>query len=284
MIGALKAVVKSTLGALGQAPRLAPMLARPSVKRVLQRIPGGRSLYGSGWDRRHPFDCLNGTSTSGTVPVEDLDIADAARQGAHCYGGSQPGVLRAALNALPALDGFSFVDLGCGKGRPLFVASEFPFRSIIGVELSPELASIAIDNARIMQLRHPDRVPVQVVTGDASCWPLPAGDVVLLLYNPFGRALIRKVVDGVEAALAAQQRSIFVVYYNPVFGECFDTSPKLRRRFAKTLAYAADELGFGPDGADTVVIWEPGDGAPLPGADGRIVVTMAELRCELRAV
>ena len=227
MIATLKGVVKSTLGALGQTSLLSPVLAKPAVKRVLQNMPGGRSLYTSGWDRRHPFDRLNGTSTRGMVPIEDLDISDAERMGAHCYGGSQPGVLRAALNALPALDGFSFVDLGCGKGRPLFVASEFPFRAILGVELSPQLAGIAIKNAVIMQLRHPDRVPVQVVIGDASTWPLPAGDVVLLLYNPFGEALIRKVVEGVEDALAAQQRSLFVVYYNPVYGECFDTSPKL---------------------------------------------------------
>lgn len=281
MIDALKAAVKSALGAAGHAPRLAPLLARPAVRRVLQAIPGGKAFYASGWQRRHPFDRLNGTRTSGTVPAQDLDISAAARNEAVGYGGSQPGVLRAAMSALPALDGFTFVDLGCGKGRPLFVASEFQFKAIIGVELSPRLAAIAADNARIMRLRYPQRVPVQVVTGDASTYALPPGDLVVLLYNPFGRPLIRKVVHNVEHALTGPQRSVFVVYYNPVHGDCFDASRKLRRCFARTLPYAADELGFGPDGADTVVVWEPGHGAARPGTEARIVVTVPGVRCEL---
>lgn len=281
MINTLKAAVRSAIVAAGHAPRLAPLLARPAVKRALHAIPGGKAFYDGGWERRHPFDRLNGTSTSGAVPAQNLDISAAARNETVGYGGSQPGILRAAMSALPALDGFTFVDLGCGKGRPMFVASEFQFKAIIGVELSPQLARIAADNARIMRLRYPQRVPVQVVTGDATTYALPAGDLVVLLYNPFGRALIRKVLDNVESALAVPQRRVFVVYYNPVYGDCFDTSRKLRRRFARTLPYAPDELGFGPDTADTVVIWEPGLGTPRPGTEARIVVTMPGVRCEL---
>ena len=281
MIDALKAAVRSAIVAAGHTPRLAPLLARPAVKRALQAIPGGKAFYDSGWQRRHPFDRLNGTHTSGGVPAQELDMSAAAREGTVGYGGSQPGILRAALSALPELDGFTFVDLGCGKGRPMFVASEFRFKAILGVELSPRLAGIAADNARIMRLRYPQRVPVQVVTGDASTYALPAGDVVLLLYHPFGRPLIRKVVGNVERALAGSPCRVFVVYCNPVYGDCFDASPKLRRCFARTLPYAADELGFGPDGADTVVVWEPGTGTPRPGTEARIVVTVPGVRCEL---
>ena len=34
---------------------------------------------------------------------------------------------------------FTFMDLGSGKGRTLLMASEYPFRRIVGVEILPEL-------------------------------------------------------------------------------------------------------------------------------------------------
>lgn len=44
---------------------------------------------------------------------------------------------------------YDFVDIGCGKGRVLLVASSFPFRSIVGVELSKRVFEIAEKNIRI---------------------------------------------------------------------------------------------------------------------------------------
>src|SRR5690242_5062036 len=37
---------------------------------------------------------------------------------------------------------FTFIDLGSGKGRTLLMASDYPFRAIIGVELLPALHQI----------------------------------------------------------------------------------------------------------------------------------------------
>lgn len=77
--------------------------------------------------------------------------------------------------------------------------------------------------------------------------------------------MIAKVAASVAAAAAAESRSIYVVYYNPVDGHCFDASPNLVRRFGRTLEYAAEELGCGPDTDDAVAIWQ-GGGAPQPVA------------------
>ena len=41
---------------------------------------------------------------------------------------------------------FTFVDLGSGKGRTLLMASEYPFRRIVGVEILPELHRAAEEN------------------------------------------------------------------------------------------------------------------------------------------
>ena len=41
---------------------------------------------------------------------------------------------------------FIFIDLGSGKGRALLMASDYPFRRIVGVELLPQLHRAAQDN------------------------------------------------------------------------------------------------------------------------------------------
>src|SRR5258708_2128675 len=46
----------------------------------------------------------------------------------------------------PDFQDFVFIDLGSGKGRTLLMASDYPFRRILGVELLPELYQIAQDN------------------------------------------------------------------------------------------------------------------------------------------
>jgi SAM-dependent methyltransferase len=148
-------------------------------------MPASDALYGSGWDIVHPFDRTHGTHTSGFMASSELPADSKSRAGAVFYAGSQPSVMRKAFASLPNLAGFCFIDLGCGKGRALFVATEFPFASIHGVELSPELSDIARSNATLFAKRHPERMPVQVTAGDALEFPFPPGNLAIFLSNPF---------------------------------------------------------------------------------------------------
>ncbi len=191
--------------------------------------------------------------------------------------------MRSVLAVLPPLDSFTFVDLGCGKGRPLLVASEFPFCDIVGVELSLPLARAAQGNADLIAQRFSRRTQVRVVVGDAGRFALPAGNLVLFLYNPFGDEAVSRVAEAVSAAVVQERRTVYVVYYNPVFGHRFDASPQLHRYFAATLPYAEDELGYGPDTEDPVVVWQGGIAlAPKDaGADADIKVVDPQYRVRL---
>ena len=278
----LKTAIKRFIRAIGLMPAFMTLSGYLSARGLLMKMPGAIAFRRSGWDRVHPFDRVHGTDTSGFVGADKLPENESARAHAVCYAGSQPSVLRVALAELPALESFTFLDLGCGKGRPLLVASEFPFRDILGVELSPSLAKVARRNAVIIAERYPQRTAVRIAVADASRFPLPAGDLVLFLYHPFDAELIAKVVAGVEEALSAERRSIYVVYYNPVAGHCFDASPMLRRRFARLLPYAAEERGYGPDEADPLVIWQSGlVPSPAVEANARIVLEQNGMRVAL---
>ena len=104
---------------------------------------------------------------------------------------------------------------------------------------------------------------------------------MVLLYNPFGGALIRKVLNNVESALAGRQRRVFVVSYTPEYSGCFDASCKLHRRSRGPRRTPPMSSVSSPDSADAVVIWEPDHGTPQLGSEARIVVTVPGVRCEL---
>ncbi len=229
----------------------------------------------------HPVDDQYGIDTSGSIFGAALrssnSTADLYSTG---YAGSQPSIIRKILRLIPNLETFALVDIGCGKGRVLAVASEFPLREIIGVELSPKLAAIARANAAIMNERFSERTPITVIEGDAAQTLLPEGDVVVYLCNPFFKKLMKRVVTNIENTLAANpSKKIYVIYGNPVYGELFDASPRFSRFFAANMPYDEAEQGTGTqlsDTDDTYVIWQSMNAPLAPphqNAEARIYVT-----------
>ncbi len=100
----------------------------------------------------HPFDQRYGVDTSGLIGGGELrsghqhDIFNTA------YYGMAPSRFRPVMDRWlsddthPAIANYSFIDLGCGKGRAVLMASEYGFRQVIGVELHRSLAKTAEKN------------------------------------------------------------------------------------------------------------------------------------------
>ena len=98
------------------------------------------------------------------------------------------------------MDGYTFIDLGSGMGRAVFVASEFPFRRIVGVEITPELHAIAARNLRRYRGRQQCR-DIHLVQLDALCYE-PAGEETMFSFNfPFREAFMTRVVGNIERSL-----------------------------------------------------------------------------------
>jgi len=253
------------------------------TRKMLERVPLARNLY-HGWERTHPFDRRHGIDTSGMMPVTQMGLDPATARHMMPYAGSQPSIVRRAIALLPNQEDYCFVDLGCGKGRPLLVASEFAFRRILGVELSADLVAVANANAAKMRRRFPARPPIELIEGNAAHFRLPDGKVVLFFYHSFDAELMVELINRAVNSLAGPVEHLFVIYYNPVWGGLLDASPALRRWYAGTLPYDATEIGFGPDHEDTVVIWQSIRGAypsNLPQDHRRIVKNPSRLQAEL---
>jgi len=145
----------------------------------------------------HPFDRLHRTDTSGHIPGEKLAGNTASDLYNTAYYGISPSTLRHALALFPeALDGFEFLDLGCGKGRALMVAAEFPFTRIAGVELSHNLCEIALANTA-----SEPRIAIQ--EQDAATFEFPDGPLVVYLYHPFLKPVLRRVLRKLERGRSA---------------------------------------------------------------------------------
>ena len=170
---------------------------------------------------RSAFDTRHDVDTDGEIPVGELGMpADIAAQ-AERYMPTDERLLKVAV-AFAGIEPtrFSFVDLGCGKGRPLILAAQLRFRRLIGVEIAPALADIA--RANLARLG----VAAEVHTGDAARFVFPPGPVVLFLFNPFKAATIGAVI---EALRAARNPELVVIYHAPEHGKLLDASGFLTR-------------------------------------------------------
>jgi SAM-dependent methyltransferase len=232
------------------------------------------------WKGAHPFDQHYGVETSGYLPAVLLQSAVPGHKHPAPYAGCYPASVRAGLASLPDPSGFTFIDLGCGKGRGLVLGSEWPFRAILGVELSPELARIARDNAVRIKARHPERPSIEVMVADAALAPLPPGPKVVFIYNPFGREVLRHVVERLAAEAESSDEEVFVAYENPVYADLLDGAPAFARWFAAHVASGADERAFVPDDGDGIVLWRAAGPARTAhrGAEAQITITEPGVR------
>jgi SAM-dependent methyltransferase len=165
-------------------------------------------------ERDDEFDRRFRTDTSGSISVGSLDIEDAgARRAAVFYVSAPIRLTRYMLAELEIDYGeFDFVDFGCGKGRVLMVASEFPFRSVRGVEISRALCDIAEKNLRVFRSPRQRCFDLEVRCMDARDCPLPQGNTVFHLYHPFQLEVLRPVLQNIAGAFRASRKRALVVY------------------------------------------------------------------------
>jgi len=181
-----------------------------------------RSRYGD-----VDYDFEHGVDTSwATVPLRTRirELASGAQ-----YQASEPELFSKILQALPVQpDGFTFIDLGSGKGRTLLMASDYPFHRIVGIELLSELNEIAQKNIAAYFSTQQRCFNIKSLAGDAREFKFPREPLVLYLFNPFPDYVLRAVLDNLRASLQTSPREIFVIYHNLVHEDIFRAQPWLK--------------------------------------------------------
>jgi SAM-dependent methyltransferase len=180
------------------------------------------------------FDTFHAVDTYAGVADQALEISDEnrAKRGRYAYDPTPwkalPQVLR--LASLP-MEGFTFVDVGCGKGRILLSAMRYPFARIVGVELSPYLCRVAQTNlstARLLRRRCTD---ARIICADAVEYPIPEGPVMFFFYNPFRYDVMEPVLANIVSSYLASRRPMYLIFYATSF-EMPSISEFLQRKSA----------------------------------------------------
>ena len=181
--------------------------SQPWVSFLLGAINNGRCKT---WDMVH------GVDTCGQIPLSRVDFQAENKVPGLEYHSHHPGVSRAALKSLNVQhENYTFIDVGCGKGRMLLLASEFPFRRIIGLEFAPPLAMIAKRNVQTYRWNAQRCRKIEVLTGDATEYELPPEPAVLYFYNPFPSVVMGRVFQNIESSMERTPRDLVVVFTGP---------------------------------------------------------------------
>jgi hypothetical protein len=122
---------------------------------------------------------------------------------------------------------FVFIDLGSGKGRTLLMASDYPFRRILGVELLPSLHAIAQQNLLEYKSASQQCFALESICADATTFVFPAEPLVLYLFNPLPESGMRQVAANLERSLREHPGAVYVLYHNPLLEHTLSESTTL---------------------------------------------------------
>jgi SAM-dependent methyltransferase len=191
------------------------------VRYSFQSLPWRRAMWELLTSRRPydaaadtSFDDRHGTDTAGSVEPGRLGIDDRQRRDqAIRYLPSPPRVTTWMLDrAVADPSTYTFVDLGCGKGRVVLLAAQRPFQRVIGVDISAELAAVARRNVAVYRPPPPLIAAIDIVEADVTTVDLPETDVLLHLYHPFEPDVTAAVLRRLEPALPRRVTIAYLAY------------------------------------------------------------------------
>src|SRR5215469_6802269 len=218
----------------------------------LSRVPPDRE--------KHPFDRAHGVDTDGLIYADPEAEGHASGRHNAGYYATAPSLFHGAMalwrGTLPetgyALEDYTLVDIGCGKGRVLMLASEYAFTEIVGVELNPDLARVARKNlSRFGQRRWlglrgskfrtrvTDRV--RIIEGDALTVPLPDGPVALFYFNSFEREMAELWLARLGEITRERTAPLDLIYIHPEFDAMVRQVPGMRVTAEEEIAFSEED-------------------------------------------
>jgi len=196
---------------------------------------------------KHPFDRAHGVNTSGLLYANALATGHPNDVYSEGYYATAPSLFHGAmalwqksLYSLTMAD-YTFVDLGCGKGRALLMASDFPFHAILGVELNAKLAAVARRHVTGWTRSRRACRTASVVEGDVLELPIPDGPVVMFLFNSFEMEMVRGLLERLVEAARTRSAPIDLVYIHPEHDNLVRQTAGIERLADENIPFSAED-------------------------------------------
>ena len=166
--------------------------------------------------RSRAYDARHGVETASEVRLSDAGIAaQDVERGNTLYRVTWGWLIREALARLRIDHArYTFIDYGSGKGKAMFMASDFPFKRIIGLEYGQGLHAIASANCGSYRSPVQKCHVLEPILSDVLDYDPPPGPIVCFMCNPFDQATMRRVFERWRARFESGERDIRIMYLN----------------------------------------------------------------------
>ena len=227
---------------------------------------------------KHPFDALYGVDTSGLLDQRQLRTGHVNDAFTTAYFGVPPSRFTAALQRWEVTpetstkETYRFIDVGCGKGRAVLLASSMSFRDVVGVELHPKLAMTARVNLTRWQQQGHSVTKASIVCGDGPLIlpDLLSGPVLVYLYNPFQVPVLRALLAAILDRYDDLSGTVDVLYLYPEYKKVFDEFPQFKQLWHEEIHLSIEDANDGLSASlDPCSLYRlhPQDGLGKPEAD-----------------
>lgn len=112
---------------------------------------------------------------------------------------------------------YTFVDIGCGMGRPCFVAESYGYKNIIGIDLDLNLINEAKFNFERRLLKNKTS-QINFIHVNALEYNYKNEPTVYFLFNPFNELVLKNVLSKITEQT---QSETWFVYMNPLYSNAF---------------------------------------------------------------
>jgi len=159
--------------------------------------------------------------------IQTLGFSKNENTAMHHYQGASYVVLQKIMKQLPHKQ-FVFTDIGCGMGRVLFVAEQFGYKNLIGIEFNGDLLQMAHINESQRKLPTP-KAAFHWAHCDARVFNYANAPQVYFLFNPFNAKILTEVLLQIGQSM---QKEDVLVYMNPIHHQMI---PKDQWRVVKAI-------------------------------------------------
>jgi len=225
-----------------------PAKSTRAAKPVAPVKPRPRDLLRATGLPIHPFDIAHHVDTSGLVPAAHLITGHPNDEHVTAYYGVAPSILRSLIdrwlnetNPAAPIDRYTFVDIGAGKGRALLLASQSPFREVIGVELNPEMVIIAQRNIARWLRTEQHLSPIHLHQQDATAFTFPPGPCLVFMFHPFEEPVLRRFLRSIETQFAKRPNKLDILYVNAECAATFDRHPFFTQLWSGPVPMSAED-------------------------------------------
>jgi SAM-dependent methyltransferase len=176
------------------------------------------------------FDLRYGTSTSGWIAPSDLDTDSPNQRHSVRYQATKQRPFMGLMRSLSFPPDSVFVDVGCGKGKVLLIASGFGFKKVVGLDFSRDLCVIARANVQTYQRRIRETLDIEIIETDILDYEIKTDQNVFYLYNPFDGVIMSKFIRRIGASIQKTPRKVWLIYHIPEQSEIIEAQSVFPKR------------------------------------------------------